>query len=179
MMMNYRVIKWVKLIDPVAPLVSWMKPFSLTLLLFFTLASCASAHQAGSASSGRETNMSSKTGSTAKTKKVRSEAGLNIPSWGVAIDAVYDKRLDHLIPGYKIINVVLTNRSPGTIYLDPGKDAWIIRDNVGKNHRAINHLRFASEKLWLALPVGLKDQLEYPHAVRTGNSTKIALFFSS
>lgn len=148
-----------------------MKFFSLTLLFFFTLVSCASV------SSGARTGSSSKNASVPKSNKVRSEAGLNIPAWGVAIDAVYDKRLDNLIPGYKMMNVVLTNRSPSTIYLDPRRDKWIIRDSVGKSHSAINHLRFTDEKIWLALPVGLKDQLEYPHAVRTGNSTKIDLFF--
>ncbi|MBI2340268.1 MAG: hypothetical protein HYU99_07890 [Deltaproteobacteria bacterium] len=148
-----------------------MKPFLLALLVSFTLASCASV------SSGAKTGSPQKTVSATKSKKVRSEAGLNIPSWGVAIDAVYDKRLDNLVPGYKIINVVLSNRGPVTISLDPTKDVWFIRDSVGKSHRAVNHLRFASEKLWLSLPVGLKDKLEYPHAVRTGNSTKIDLFF--
>lgn len=114
-----------------------------------------------------------------KSKKVRSEAGLNIPKWGVAIDAVYDSRLDSLIPGYKILNVVLTNRGAQTIYLDPQKDKWRIRDNVGKERTAINHLRLADEKLWAALPDGLKKKIDYPQAVRTGHSTQLDLFFPS
>ncbi|MDO8519243.1 MAG: hypothetical protein Q7T11_03665 [Deltaproteobacteria bacterium] len=112
-------------------------------------------------------------------KKITSEAGLNIPAWGVAVDAVYDKRLDTLLPGYKILNVVLSNRGIDTIYLDPSKDKWVIIDSVGRKHHAINHLRKEDEKLWDSLPDGLRQKLEYPQAVKVGNSAKIDLFFSS
>lgn len=148
-------------------------PGLLLFLFLFDVSALAAPYSKNRPS--KETSANS--GGTTGSKKIRSEAGLNIPAWGVAIDAVYDKRLDNLVPGYKLVNVVLTNRSPSTIYLDPTKDVWIIRDSLGKNHRGINHLRFTNEKMWLSLPVGLKDQLEYPHAVRTGNSTKIDLFF--
>lgn len=115
---------------------------------------------------------------TGGSRVIKSEAGLNIPEWGVAIDAIYDKRLDNLIPGYKLVNVVITNRGKfGTIYLDPRKDKWTIVDNVGKSHRAINHLRFVDEQLWVKLPQELKSRLDYPRGVRGGNTTKIDLFF--
>lgn len=118
------------------------------------------------------------TSSVGRSKRIQGEVGLNIPEWGVAIDAIYDKQLDDLIPGYKLLNVVLTNRSQeGTIYLDPKKDKWVIRDNVGKVHRAINHLRFINNDLWTRLPVELKNRLEYPNGVRSGKTTKIDLFF--
>ena len=110
-------------------------------------------------------------------KKITSEVGLNIPAWGVAVDAVYDKRLDNLIPGYKIMNVVLSNRGATTIYLDSSRDKWVIVDSLNHKHTAINYLRQENEKLWNRLPDGLKAQLEYPQAVRVGNSTKIDLFF--
>lgn len=112
-------------------------------------------------------------------KRVTSEAGLNIPSWGIAIDAVYDSRLDNLVPGYKILNVVLSNRGPSSIYLDSDKDKWFIHDNLGKKKRGINHLRSVNEPLWASLPTGLREKLEYPHAVRVGHSTKIDLFFEA
>lgn len=117
------------------------------------------------------------TGKSKVPKKIQSEAGLNIPAWGVAVDAVYDNRLDGLVPGYKIVNVVLTNRSPNTINLDPGKDKWRVKDNIGKEHTAINHLKMESEALWNRLPQGLRDKLEYPSTVRSGYSSKIDLFF--
>ena len=67
---------------------------------------------------------------------IRSEAGLNIKDWGIAIDAIYDARLDDLIPGYRIINIVLTNRSAEDINLSTNKDKWYILDNMGKKHTA-------------------------------------------
>lgn len=112
-----------------------------------------------------------------RSSKIYSEAGLNIPDWGVAIDAVYDPQLDELIPGYKIINVVVTNRGQSTIYLDPKKDKWSIKDSLGNTRNAINHLRFVNEKLWFTLPLGLREELEYPQLVKVGNTTKIDLFF--
>lgn len=112
-----------------------------------------------------------------KSRKIVTEAGLNIPAWGVAIDAAYDSRLDNLIPGYKILNVILTNRGASTIYLDPRKDRWGIQDHVNNSHQGINHLRLHNEKVWFNLPDGLRAKLEYPTGVRAGNSTKIDLFF--
>lgn len=109
--------------------------------------------------------------------KIRSEAGLNIPSWGVAIDAVYDNRLDKLLPGYKILNVVLTNRSPSTIYLNPRIDRWTVKTASGKYYPAINHLSFTNPKLWTQLPSALQQKLDYPSGVRAGKSVKIDLFF--
>ncbi len=113
-----------------------------------------------------------------KQKVVETEAGLNIPSLGIAIDAIYDKKLDDLLPGYKILNVVITNKSVSNIELDAKKDKWEIVDSVGRSHKAIAHLFLVDPKLWNVLPVGLKDELEYPHRVRMGHTTKIDLLFT-
>lgn len=112
-----------------------------------------------------------------RNEAVQSELGLNIPKWGIAVDAMYDPRLDGLVPGYKILNVVLSNRTQKSIYLDLKKDRWVMRDNIGKPSKAINHLRVINPKLWGTLPEGLKDKLEYPQLVRVGNSARIDLFF--
>lgn len=114
-----------------------------------------------------------------KTKQVESEAGLNIPAWSVAIDALYDPQLDDLIPGYKILNVVVTNRGTNVIYFDTAKDRWQVTEAAGSGRKAINHLRFVDENLWNSLPVGLKNELEYPQMVRGGHTAKIDLLFRS
>lgn len=106
-----------------------------------------------------------------------SEAGLKIPEVGLAIDAHYEPQLDNLIPGYRILNIVLSNSSGQTLYLDPQKDEWIIVDLSGKKHKAINHLMFKDKETWQNLPLGLQKKLEYPQAVRSGNVTKIDVFF--
>lgn len=114
---------------------------------------------------------------TSRKDAVQSELGLNIPKWGIAVDAIYDPRLDGLVPGYKILNVVLSNRTQKSIYLDLKKDRWIMRDNIGNPNKAINHLKVINPKLWNTLPGGLRDKLEYPQLVRVGSSARIDLFF--
>lgn len=114
---------------------------------------------------------------TSRKEGVQSELGLNIPKWGIAVDAIYDPRLDGLVPGYKILNVVLSNRTQKSIYLDLKKDRWVMRDNIGKPNKAINHLKVINPKLWETLPEGLRDKLEYPQLVRVGSSARIDLFF--
>lgn len=121
----------------------------------------------------------SKNSGAKKTKQVESEAGLNIPAWSVAIDALYDPQLDDLIPGYKILNVVVTNRGTDVIYFDTGKDRWQVHEATGRGHKGINHLRLVDENLWNSLPVGLKNELEYPQMVRGGHTSKIDLLFRS
>lgn len=112
-----------------------------------------------------------------RTQKVESEAGLNIPEWGIAVDGLYDKRLDNLVAGYKILNVIVTNRSGKNISFDPRKDQWHVRDSVGKTHKAITHLKIGDRRVWEALPDALKKKLEYPQLVHNGNMAKIDLFF--
>lgn len=117
--------------------------------------------------------------SPSRSKVIESEAGLNIPQWGVAIDAIYNRELDNLIPGYKILNVVVSNRGGDIISFDTLKDRWILVDSVGKSHKAINHLRVIDQKMWDVLPVGLKNELEYPQTLRVGHTAKIDLLFRS
>ena len=105
------------------------------------------------------------------------EAGLNFPSMGLALDGAYDDRLDHLVPGYKILNVVITNKGQNTIKLDLNKEVWKVRDHLGKLRIAINDVRFISEKIWNTLPEGLKNKLENPDTIKTGQTAKVDLFF--
>lgn len=110
------------------------------------------------------------------TAAISSEAGLNIPEWGLAIDAFYDPQLTDLIPDYHIINIVITNRRSSTILLDPKEDKWVIVDSAGKKHIAKNHVRMIDEKLWAQLPNALKNKLDYPHAIKPGNFTTVDVF---
>lgn len=108
---------------------------------------------------------------------ITSEAGLKIPEWGIALDASYDARLDNLIPGYKIVQVVLSNTRPDTITLNPVKDRWAITDSAGKKHTAHNHVRHFNKKLWNQLKPELKAKLDYPTLVKSGHLATIDLFF--
>ncbi len=115
--------------------------------------------------------------STPNNKIVESEAGLNIPEIGIAIDSVYEKRLDNLIPGFKLLLVVVSNKTSKPIYFDPKKDQWGIRDHLNQLHRGFNHPRSMSKKTWDKLPPGLKQELEYPQIIHDGNTAKIDLLF--
>lgn len=106
------------------------------------------------------------------------EAGLKLPQWSIAIDASYDARLDNLIPGYRIVHVVLSNSREDTILLDPSKDRWLITDSTGRRHTAINHVKKIDRKLWEEMKPELKKKLDYPTSVGPHYLTTIDLFFS-
>lgn len=106
------------------------------------------------------------------------EAGLKLPQWSIAIDASYDARLDDLIPGYRIVHVVLSNSREDAILLDPAKDRWMITDNAGRHHTAINHVKKIDRKLWEEMKPDLKKKLDYPTSVKPHHLTTIDLFFS-
>jgi len=154
-----------------------IKKVILKIFLISFFAVLSSSLAMARAPSNSRTDSSSRTPSTKKSKYIESETGLNIPSMGIAIDAIYQPELDNLIPGYKILNIVLTNKSSQNIQLNPNKDRWIVRDNVDKKHIAINHLRFLGEKVWEEISADLRNKLEYPQIVRSGNNTKIDVFF--
>jgi len=111
-----------------------------------------------------------------KTNVIRSEAGLNIPEWGVAIDATFNPELDKIIPGYHIVNIVLTNRRGKAIMLSTAEDKWIFVDSMGKKHTAYNHIKQFNKALWPKLPLRLQKLLDYPHLVNPGKSTTIDVF---
>lgn len=109
---------------------------------------------------------------------IRSEIGLNIPQWGIAIDAIFDPRLDDIIPGYHIVNLVLTNRRGEAVIFDVIHDKWVFADNAGKKHTAYNHVKHFNKKLWNELPEKLKNMLDYPSKVNPGKSITIDVFLS-
>lgn len=115
-------------------------------------------------------------GKTAEADIVTSEAGLNIPDWGLSIDAFYDPRLTDLIPGYHIVNIVVTNRRNAPIQFNPSRDKWIIIDKEGRKHTAKNHVEQFNSKLWTRLPDILKSKLDYPQTVDPGHFTTIDVF---
>jgi hypothetical protein len=112
-----------------------------------------------------------------KNPPIRSEAGLNIPDWGLAIDAAYDPRLDDLVRGYRIVNILVTNRGSQDVSLNVREDKWVIVDNNGKKNTAENHVKFFNKKIWDEMPQQLQNKLDYPPYVRAGHSVNIDVFF--
>lgn len=102
---------------------------------------------------------------------------LNVPNWGITIDASYDKKLDEVVPGYKILTVAITNRSVDMIKLDPNNDQWTIEDAWGRKQKAIVSMRIRDPRVWDILPPKMKDLVEYPAGVQMGYSQTFNLFF--
>lgn len=102
---------------------------------------------------------------------------LNVPNWGITIDATYDKKLDEVVPGYKILTVAITNRSVDMIKLDPNGDQWTIEDAWGRKQKAVVSLRIKDPRVWDILPPKVKDLVDYPAGVQMGYSQTFDLFF--
>jgi hypothetical protein len=109
--------------------------------------------------------------------KTASQARLNLPNWGVTIDATYDRKLDGIVPGYRILTVALTNRSVDMIKLDPVNDQWFIEDAWGRKQKAIVSLRVRDPRAWTELPPRVKDLVEYPAGVQMGYTQTFDIFF--
>lgn len=114
----------------------------------------------------------------AKRKKiVKANGGVSVAPYGISIDASYDKRLDTLVPGYKVINAVVVNGSFNVISLDPKRDKWSIRF-AGRRGEVpvINNLRSQEPKVWRALPEKVREMIGYPLVVPIGAEQVIDLF---
>ncbi len=109
--------------------------------------------------------------------EIKSEAGLNIPEYGIAVDALYDPRLDDLVEGYKIISILLTNRGTSNISLNVRQDKWVIIDSAGHKHVAENHVSYFDKRTWEEMEAALKQKLDYPQYVKAAHSTTIDVFF--
>lgn len=109
-------------------------------------------------------------------KEIRSEAGLKIPEWGISVDATFNPELTDIIPGYHIVNLVLSNHRGTPIKLDASKDKWTIVDNMNKRHRLYNHVKQFDKDMWSKVPKNLKQLLEYPRILHPGKSTTIDVF---
>lgn len=145
-----------------------IRPAFLTLLLVISLPALSAVD--------KRYSRSFKDKDSDDNDRIRSEIGLNIPEWGIAIDATFNPQLTNIIPGYHIVTIVLTNRRSEPVMLDARKDKWIIVDNLGKKHRAFNHVKQFNRDIWSKMPRKLKLLLDYPHVVNPGKSTTIDVF---
>ncbi len=112
-----------------------------------------------------------------KPAKDSTQARLNVPNWGIVIDANYDKKLDSVVPGYKILTVAVTNRYIEVIRLDPLHDRWTIEDAWGRKQKAIVSLRISDPNAWGRIPQKIQDLMEYPAGVQMNYSQTFDLFF--
>ena len=108
---------------------------------------------------------------------IRIAGGTSVPELGLVIDASHDKRLDRLVPGYKIINVAIVNESLNIISLDPEKDLWTIKlAGEGRSFPAIHDLRSKDPKAWTQIPEKVRELVAYPLVLPIGGRESVDLF---
>ncbi len=116
-------------------------------------------------------------GASGGKKVLRVPGGTNVPELGLATDASYDKRLDNLVPGYKVITVALVNASFNIIPLDPDKDRWWIKvAGERKKVPVLHNLRQQDPKAWSALPERVQKLVAYPLFIPIGARQAVDLF---
>lgn len=108
-------------------------------------------------------------------KFVKSQSGLNIPKWSIAIDGYYNKALDNLVPGYKIVHVAVANRSSRVVSLSPSKDRWQLILHSGEKIRVVNDINQIKSRLPEMFPAQLLTKLAYPDSVKIAHAAKIDL----
>lgn len=112
-----------------------------------------------------------------KRETVRIMGGSNIPRYGLAIDASYDKRFDNFIEGYKIVQVAIVNNSFNMIAMDPQRDRWTVYTSEGKKrYRAIPDLQRKDPRAWNELPKKVRTIIAYPLVLPIGARQVIDLF---
>jgi hypothetical protein len=94
--------------------------------------------------------------------KIEGQAGRMIPFYSLSVDANYDPRLDNLIPGYKLLPVIMRNVSLQAVPMDAKKDRWILVGEKGQKYRAINSLRVKDPVLWREVPDKMRTMIDYP-----------------
>lgn len=104
-------------------------------------------------------------------------SGTTAPALSMGFEAVYDPRLDNLIPGYKIITVAITNSALEYLQMDPLVDQWWVLDRNKSKHKAILNLRDKNPDAWAKLPQRLRQIIEYPLMVRIADTATIDLLF--
>ena len=135
---------------------------TLLLLTLILLTACAPSRSAQ-----KKTN-----------KIIQGDAGRIIQPYSISIDTKYDSRLDHLIPGYKLLPIVIRNVSLQPITMDVRQDRWVVIGENGKKYPAFNSLRIKNPVEWRNVPEELRSIIDYPEVLPIGYSVTFDLLLS-
>lgn len=113
----------------------------------------------------------------AKEGTITVAAGTQIPALSLAFDVSYDPKTDHIIPGYRFLQVAIRNNSLSIVPLDPRQDRWSVVDRRGNRQRAVMNLRETDPDVWAKLPARLRQLIEYPLMIEIGTIQAIDLLF--
>ncbi len=104
-------------------------------------------------------------------------SGTSSPALSLGFEVSYDPQTDHIVPGYKIITVAITNGSLEYLQTDPMADQWWVVDRGKSRHKAVLNLREKNPDVWAKLPQRLRHYIQYPLMVRIGETATIDLLF--
>ncbi|MBI2343034.1 MAG: hypothetical protein HYV02_01655 [Deltaproteobacteria bacterium] len=144
-----------------------MKRTRLHGILFLSIVSLA-----GCATTGERSKSAAK-----KPQEIVVPAGTQSPALGLAFDVSYDPATNHIIPGYHILTVGITNSSIRVVQLNPLEDRWGLVDRRGSKRSALLNLRHKDPDVWTTLPPRLKQLIEYPLYIGLGETHAIDLLF--
>lgn len=102
-----------------------------------------------------------------------------IVPYAISIDAKHYTELDSFLPKYKILTIAITNRSLGTLELDPLKDVWKIQDARGHWYKATNSLQIKDPESWKKIPEKMQKLIAYPGTTPPGFTQTFDIFFPS
>lgn len=104
-------------------------------------------------------------------------SGSRVPALGVAFVVSYDPATDTVVPGYRILQVGVSNKSINIFELNPLNDRWYVIDRGGHKRLAIVTLRDHDPNVWGGLSPKLRALIEYPLLIDVGGEVPIDLFF--
>lgn len=108
---------------------------------------------------------------------VTTASGARIPQMGVGFAISYDPATDTVVPGYRILQVGISNKSLNILELNPVGDRWFVVDRDGRKRQAILTLRDHDPNIWSTLSPKLRALIEYPLLVDIGGEVPVDLFF--
>ena len=112
-----------------------------------------------------------------KPQVIEGRAGRFILGYGFSIDAVYDPRLDKLVPDYRLLTVAIRNTSLQVIQMDASGDKWVLVNQDGKRIKAFNTLREKDNRRWKKIPEKVRNLVDYPEVVPISYTVTFNLFF--
>lgn len=112
-----------------------------------------------------------------KPQAIDGYAGRFILGYGFSIDAVYDPRLDKLVPDYRLLTVAIRNTSLQVIQMDASRDQWVLVNRDGKRIKAFNTLREKDNRRWKKIPEKVRNLVDYPEVVPISYTVTFNIFF--
>ena len=100
-------------------------------------------------------------------------------SSGFSFDISYDAALDHIVPGYKIVNIGIKNTSMDSFLLNVSSDHWVVLDQAEHSYEATMNLKESDPQVWATLSPEIQGAFTFPLVIPGGVSQALDLFVKS